>query len=110
MKQYVVDELRPEDHEKIETYLEENFGPAQLGEVYWIPLEETALSDTQSEHSECQPFYFTIVLESTKLAGEFLVRTREKIRCECVQYASESQRNLIIGFIDSIFEKLGVMA
>ncbi len=47
MKQYAVDELRPEDHEKVEAYLEENFGPAQLGGVYWIPLEEKALSDIE---------------------------------------------------------------
>lgn len=110
MKQYVVDELRPEDHEKVEAYLEENFGPAQLGGVYWIPLEEKALSDIQFEHSKCQPFYFAIVLESTMLVGEFLIRTRKKIKCECIHYATESQRNLIICFIDSIFEKLGVMA
>ena len=68
MKQYVVDELRPGVREKIEAYLENNFGPAKLNEIYWIPLEENALSDVQATHSECQPHCFAIVLEAVPTA------------------------------------------
>ena len=48
MKQYVIDELRPEDHKKIKAYLEENFGPASVAGIYWIPLAEDMLSIWQS--------------------------------------------------------------
>ncbi len=110
MKQYVVDELRLGDHLKLEAYLDKHFGPTEINGIYWIPLEKKILSAIQSDHGECQPFYFAIVLESTKLVCELLVRTREKMKCDCIHYATENQRNSIIGFIDSIFEKLDVIA
>jgi hypothetical protein len=38
MKQYVIDELRPEDHNKIKKYLDETYGSAEIGGIYWVPI------------------------------------------------------------------------
>ena len=108
MKQYVIDELRPEDHQKIKAYLEENFGPAGVAGIYWIPLTEDMLSEIQAEHTQCQPFYFVVELEPNRMACEFLIRTRTRLRCGCIHYATERQRNWIIRVSDSIFEKLAI--
>ena len=106
MKQYVIDELRPDDYKKLKDYLDKNFGPSAVEGVYWIPLDEDLLSEVQAEHTECRPFYFAIDLEPNLLVCELLVRTRNKVRCSCINYATEKQRNWIINFSDSIFEKL----
>ena len=52
MKQYVIDELRPQDHAMLKTYLDENFIPSDLGGIYWIPLAQDLFSKTQAEHIE----------------------------------------------------------
>jgi hypothetical protein len=108
MKQYVIDELRPNDYEKLKSSLEERFGPPDLGGVYWIPLEPKHFSDRQSSHGDCQPFYFAVELQERSLACELLVRTRERVRCSCMAYASRPQRNWILQVIDDLFDALDI--
>ncbi len=109
MKQYVIDELRPEDYETIKTYMDENYGFSKIDGIYWIPLGKDILSETQKNHVKCQPFYFAVDLEPNHMACELLVRTKENMRCNCINYATEKQRNWFIQLTDAIFEKIGVM-
>ena len=108
MKQYVIDELRPADYEKIRAYLDENLDASSVDGIYWIPLDQDILSNVQAEHIECQPFYFAINLEPTVMACELLVRSKNTIRCDCIGYATEKQRNWFILVVDAIFEKLEI--
>ena len=108
MKQYVIDEFRPGDHYKIRKYLDEAYGPAELGAIYWVPLGGEVLTEIQREHADCQPFYFAIELEEDQLIIEMLVRTKNRIRCACIGYASNDQRIWIMDLVDAIFEKLDI--
>jgi len=108
MKQYVIDELRPADYEKIRAYLDENLDASGLDDIYWMPLDQDILSNVQAEHTKCQPFYFAIDLEPTIMACELLVRSKNIIRCNCIGYATEKQRNWFIRVVDAIFEKLEI--
>jgi hypothetical protein len=108
MKQYVIDELRPGDYQKIKGYLDDHFGPADMGEIYWIPLEASLYREDQCAHSSCHPLYLMIHLDSSSLAAELLVRTRNRIRCDCMRYASEEQLIWFIAFVDSIFLRLDI--
>ena len=108
MKQYVIDELRPTDYEILKSFLDERFGPPDLGGVYWIPLEQKHLSDTQSSHGDCQPFYFAVELQERSMACELLVRTRQRVRCSCIAYATGPQRNWAVQMIDDIFDELNI--
>ena len=110
MKQYRIDELRPNDYEKIKGYLDERFGSSQVEGIYWVPMDSYLLDQVQVAHIDCQPFYFAVVLEPTVIAFEFLIRTRNRVRCDCIHYANEGQRDYIIGFADSIFETLKILA
>lgn len=108
MKQYVIDELRLGDYDRLQSHLQERFGPADLGGVFWIPIENHQLSHIQASHTGCQPFYFAVELQEGAIACELLVRTRGRIRCDCIAYATHSQRNWIIDLIDGIFERLDI--
>lgn len=108
MKQYVIDELRPEDYTRIKTYLDDTFGEDEMEGLYWVPLDEALLSDVQGAHGECRPFYFAIEIGPTALACELLVRTRNRIRCDCIGYATERQRNWLVDRVDAIFETLDI--
>jgi hypothetical protein len=109
MKQYVIDELRATDYKSLRTYLQKHYGTAAMDGVYWIPVEKTLLSDIQKAHRECRPHCFAVDLDENRLALEFLVRTQSTMRCDCICYASEEQRNWVIALIDDIFNQLGIM-
>jgi len=108
MKQYVIDELRPADYEALKKYLDEQFGPPEMGGIYWIPVATELLSDIQLHHEECRPHFLALDLDPGRIACELLVRTKNRMRCDCIQYASEQQRNWLIELIDNIFKRLEI--
>ena len=76
MKKYVIDELRAADYEALKIYLDEQYGPAEMGGIYWIPIAADILTDIQSEHTECRPQYFAVDLDGNRLVCEFLARSK----------------------------------
>ena len=108
MKQYVIDELRPSDYKALKTYLDQEFGPSEIEGIYWIPVATEMLTDIQAAHTECRPQYVAVDLDDKRLACEFLVRSKNRVRCDCIHYATENQRNWLIGLIDNIFERLQI--
>ena len=110
MKSYVIDELRYQDYEKIKAYLDETYGQDPLGGLYWLPLPETQESPVQEGHGDCRPFYLALELLEDRLVCELLVRTRERVSCSCISYATAEQREWLIEVVDAIFEKLELIA
>jgi hypothetical protein len=49
-----------------------------------------------------------VELEETRLSIELLVRTRNRIRCNCIAYATPEQRNWLIRRVDDMLEQLGI--
>ena len=58
MKQYVIDQLRESDHEKILEFLQKNADASEFGDIFWILLPEELYSDTQSGASTMQALLF----------------------------------------------------
>jgi len=110
MKQYRIDELRPEDYKKLKAYLDEHYGPCQMEGLYWLPLDDDLLDDVQAAHRDCQPFYFAIELRPTVISFELLIRTRNRVRCDCIRYANATQRQSIVQLADTIFETLKILS
>ncbi len=108
MKQYLIDELRPEDHVALQNYFRDHLTPSGLDGLYWIPLEADLLSATQRAHTDCQPHYFAAELHPDRLACEMLVRTPARVRCDCIAYAEGRQRDWLLRMIDAILDKLAI--
>jgi len=108
MKEYVIDELRPIDYKLVKAYLEENFSSSDVDGIYWIQLDQNILTEIQMEHTNCQPFYFAVELKPDLIIFELLIRTKKRIRCDCMGYATEKQRNWLIRLADSIFDTLEI--
>jgi hypothetical protein len=109
MKQYVVDELRPEDYHKLKVHLDEQLGQTGLDGLYWKPIDDTLLTDIQAAHAGCAPLCVAIVLAPESLTCELLVRTRNRIRCDCMAYATTQQRNWLVAWTDRVFGELGII-
>ena len=110
MKSYVIDELRYQDFEKLKAYLDEAYGQDPLGGLYWLPLPEDRLGPAQQGHDDCRPFCLALELLEDRLVCELLVRTRERVRCDCIAYATAEQREWLLEVIDAVFEKLELIA
>jgi len=106
MKQYVIDQLRETDYDKIRSYLDANTEKAPLDGVYRVMLPQELYTDLQHEHASCQPYYFSVNLSLRELQIEWLVRSLQVIRCGCIAYATRPQRDFIIDFGDKMLEEL----
>lgn len=109
MKQYVIDELRPADFEKVKDYLRTHFERSEVDNLFWVPVNEDLLTNVQRHHKTCQPFYVAVDLEPGRVSCELLVRTRSRVRCDCIQYATEKQRNWLISLVDSVLGQLEII-
>jgi hypothetical protein len=109
MKQYVIDEIRSEDYKQIKAFLNNEYGKSELGGIYWIPVDEVQLTSLQTAHQSCQPFYVALDLEPGRLSCELLIRTKQRVYCDCIGYATQEQRNWIISRIDGMFKKLEII-
>jgi hypothetical protein len=108
MKQYVIDQLRPRDYEQVLEFLEENVEKTALDGIYWVNLPEDLCTTTQREHGRCRPHYFAINLDINQVAFELLIRSKQVLRCSCIAYATQEQRDFIIRFADMMLEKLSI--
>ncbi len=108
MKQYVVDQLRESDRIIIKGYLRRHSEPTALGEIFWVHLPMELYTPIQREHKSCQPFYFAVNLSRAQVAFELLVRSCQVMRCPCIGYASQAQRDHIINFADRMLDELQI--
>jgi hypothetical protein len=108
MKQFVIDELRPADYDKLKAYLDDTLGAGDVDGLYWLPIAQEFFSEIQNNHQACQPFYFAIELESDRVALELLARTKSRVRCACMAYATETQCAWLLRQMDAILEKLEI--
>jgi hypothetical protein len=109
MKQYMIDQLREEDFQKLEEHLNRRTDTGELPGIYWVPIPETLYEGPQREHTDCQPFYFAVNLDVTAISFEFLIRTRSRLRCSCIQYANDKQRAYILDYADKLLGQLQIM-
>lgn len=108
MKQYVIDQLRGKDGEHLKNHLDRELEHSGVDGLYWLMVEDHLLSDVQQAHTACRPYYVAIELEADRLSCELLVRTRQRMRCDCIAYATEAQRNWIFRTIDEMLQQLDI--
>ena len=110
MKQYVIDELQPDENQKLVEYLRGQFFISGLEGIFWVFLADDLLTDTQAAHTECGPFYMAIELTDTAVKCELLVRAKNRLRCDCMGYANRQQRAWVMDQMDRMISKLAIQA
>lgn len=109
MRLYLLEDFTGEQIKTISDRLNDmELGGAMDG-IYWLPCPQELLSDVQKEHAdECGPHCMALEIDGTSLRMELLVRARNKLRCECVSYASEELRAHMIKYIDDMLTELDI--
>lgn len=110
MRAYLVEDLNQGDVKRIESFLWGKNLAGPIEGVYFLPLPEEFLSPGQREHlPECGPFITVLeVLPEGALKLELLVRSRGKLRCSCIAYATPRQREYAIDSLDALIRELDV--
>ena len=108
MRVYLIDGLRLNDYKKLKDYFDEHLESSPLGEIYWLALDKQILTPIQKKHKDCHLHVFALMLEETSLSSEFLVRIKNKIKCDCMGCATKEQRSWLMDYVDDIFKKLGI--
>lgn len=106
MRSIVIDELRPPDMEKLIGHLEANLGASGLPDVFWLEVPGELLTPEQRAHADCGPHRVAVVLELDSLKLELLVRASQSLRCSCTGYATSTQRDWLINFVDELIDQL----
>lgn len=103
MRQYVIDELRQGEIDRIRKYLAKHCQMSDLDDCYWLMIPDELLSDAQREHRGCcGPFAVGVLIGKDRISIEFLVRSRQKIRCNCIAFATPAQMEFILAFVDEL--------
>jgi hypothetical protein len=109
VRTYYVNEVLPEDVQRLKQHLEQNGHGSPIEDVYWFEVPQELLSETQQEHAgECGPFVFPLETGSTWLMLELLIRPRNSFHCSCIAYASAGQRAHVIQRLEAILEELEI--
>jgi len=110
MRQFLVDEIPHRQMEAIEDYLKKKTIASGLEKIFWLEIPEDLLSPIQYEHKGCGPHYLAIELGQDFLKFEFLVRSRKRLRCDCVQYVSPAQETFLLNFAHTLILALDLKA
>ena len=113
MRQYLLDEIARNDLPRVREYLKERATASSLDDIWWVDLPEDLLSPEQFEHRECRPFRFAVEVGEPQVGDSFvrfemLIRSREKLRCTCIDYATRQQRDFILAYADRLVTDLAL--
>lgn len=110
MRQFVIDELSILERDNLESYLKRSLKPGPMEGIFWIELPADLLAEAQQGHEECAPFYMAVDLEKKRICFEMLVRSKTNLHCSCIAWATDSQRQFLLDFIDTMLDEEQIRA
>ena len=110
MRQLLIDDLSQEERDNIESYLKRTLKPSLVEGMFWLPVPDDLLGETQHGHEECGPFYFGIELGENRISFELLIRSESNLHCSCISYASRAQRDFLLKFVDKMLTEEKIRA
>jgi len=108
MRSYLIDEISPQDMEKISNFLKKNAVSSSLEKVFWIQIPDELLTEIQLQHKDCRPHMCALELGRDWIKLELYVRSLKNMRCTCAAYCTAKQRDFIIAYANKMIEELGV--
>ena len=109
MRYFSIDDLRPEEVQSIHARLRDMSLQSDMEGLYWLPVPADLLEPVQREHAaQCGPHVMALDVQENALQMELLVRARNRLRCECVRYATPELQQHMIAWVDQLLRDLGI--
>lgn len=110
MRQFVIDEISFLERDNLESFLKRTLKPGPMEGIFWLELPDDLLGEAQQGHDQCAPFYMAVELDDKRLCFEMLVRSKTNLHCTCIAWATDSQRQFLLDFIDRMLEEEQIRA
>ena len=108
MRSFLIDEIAPQDMEKLESWLKEQ-ELQSIERLYHFNLPPRLLTPTQQEHApQCGPFYMAVETGQDWVKLELLVRAKQIMRCACIAYATPEQQEYMIAYLENLLADLAI--
>lgn len=109
MRSYLIQEINTQDMLKIIEGITPKAYKVPMDNLFWIVLPDNLLTPEQKKHSDrCGPHYLALETGEDWVKLELLIRCEQKIRCDCISYATPEQREYMIDFLDKIIRNQDV--
>ncbi len=114
MRSYLIEDIYPDQLERISSALADNGYTGGLDGLFYLPVPQELLTPVQQAHAaECGPHIMALEVGLGEggegvLKLELLVRAQNRLRCECVCYATPAQRTHAIDFLDAFIRRLDI--
>ncbi|WP_045215825.1 hypothetical protein [Desulfonatronovibrio magnus] len=109
MRSYLVEEINSQDMAKILDSISQKALKRPVEGLYWMMVPQDLLTDEQKAHAgQCGPHYMAVEVGDDWIKLELLVRCEKIIRCDCISYATNEQRETMINFIDQLIRNQDV--
>ncbi|NCD24583.1 MAG: hypothetical protein EOL86_03150 [Deltaproteobacteria bacterium] len=109
MRSFLIDEISPENLDKVEAWLKEQELGSAIDKLYHFPLPPKLLTPMQQEHATaCGPFYMAVETGHDWIKLELLVRAKNILRCACIAYATPEQQEHMTSYLESLLTDLGI--
>ncbi len=111
MEEIIIARLNPEDLLRLQSRLLELGLGSSLEGLFWLPLPEALLNETQAAHREsCGPH--ALALDTDRSGGEIalepLVRAGNHLHCECIAAASPEALEYMTNYLKELLRELSV--
>jgi hypothetical protein len=108
MRQLLVDEIPRPKMKAVESYLGEKAVPSGMEKIFWLEIPDHLLSLLQKEHKDCGPHYLAVEVGQAFVKFEFLVRCRNRFRCDCIAFATPDQESYLLEFARTMIRELEI--
>ncbi len=106
MHSYVIDELTIDQTNNITKRLNSMNLQSGVEGVYWLPIPEKFHTDIQQEHaSKCGPYVMALEVDEDCICLELLVRAKNILHCNCVNYAQSELEQHMMRYVDSLLSQ-----
>ena len=109
MRSILIDEIVPEDMEKLEAWLMEQELGGGIERLYHFQLPPKLLTPIQQEHAaECGPFYMAVETGRDGVKLDLLVLDKRILRCACIAYATAEQEAHMRNYLENLLQDLSI--
>ena len=107
MRRYVIDELDDSEMGRLARGLRDMGLAGSIEGLYWLPVPEALLNDTQRAHTQtCGPYCVAVETTPDGVSMELLVRARNRLRCDCVAMADARVATGLMETLNALVERL----
>jgi hypothetical protein len=108
MRSFLIEEITPQDMEKLENWLMEQ-ELQSIAHLYHFNLPPALLTPMQQEHApQCGPFYMAVETGRDWVKLELLVRAKRILRCACIAYATPEQQEHMVSYLENLLKDLDI--